>query len=101
MEVDRIGKGEHELQRDRVRVVKLFGSGSMVQCGPPDIGSWYEEGHVHGLRGRITQFSAGSRKRMQCTVASLLQAQLPILITLTYPEQWCQDGRVWKDHLDQ
>ena len=52
-------------------------------------------------RGRITQFSAGSRRRMFRFFQGLDRRQLPplkVFITLTYPKAWSRDGRIWKAH---
>lgn len=55
-----------------------------------------------GLRSAITEFSKASRRRMQTLLNSLdrKRAPVPVLITLTYHEEWDSDPSVWKDQLD-
>ena len=53
------------------------------------------------IRGRITQFTAGSRRRMFRLFQGLDRRQLAplkVFITLTYPKEWSRDGRIWKAH---
>lgn len=55
-----------------------------------------------GLRSEITEFSRASRRRMQQLLNSVDQARalVPVLITLTYHNDWPEDPARWKDHLD-
>ena len=55
-----------------------------------------------GLRGKVTEFSRASRRRMQQLLNSVDRkvALVPILITLTYHNDWPEDPAAWKDHLD-
>lgn len=55
-----------------------------------------------GLRKEITEFSRQSRRRMQQLLNSIDQARalVPILITLTYHNEWPEDPKAWKDHLE-
>ena len=52
-----------------------------------------------GLRGKVTGFSADSRRRL---IRFLLSLETPpeLMITLTYPEKWPDDAKQWKRHLD-
>jgi hypothetical protein len=52
-------------------------------------------------RGKVCGLSAGSRRRLQRRLASINRdvAGLPLFVTLTYPGEWSDDGRVWKRDL--
>lgn len=53
-----------------------------------------------GIRGEVKGFSAASRRRLMRTIASVKRdAQLPLFITLTYPNSF-PDARSSKKHLD-
>ena len=53
-----------------------------------------------GLRGAVKGFSVSSRRRLLQTVRAIkLDAELPLFITLTYPESF-PDARSSKKHLD-
>jgi hypothetical protein len=51
-------------------------------------------------RGKITNFSKQSRRRILRLVASLKRQINPIFCTLTYPDIYPEDPREWKKHLD-
>ena len=50
-------------------------------------------------RGEITEFSARSRQRLRCKIASICRNELPYFLTLTYPAEWTWDAELWKRHL--
>lgn len=50
-------------------------------------------------RGEITEFSARSRQRLRCKIASVCRNELPYFLTLTYPAEWTWDVELWKRHL--
>jgi hypothetical protein len=50
-------------------------------------------------RGDITEFSARSRQRLRCKIASICRKELPYFLTLTYPAEWIWDADLWKRHL--
>ena len=50
-------------------------------------------------RGEITEFSARSRQRLRCKIASVCRNELPYFLTLTYPAEWTWDAELWKRHL--
>jgi hypothetical protein len=50
-------------------------------------------------RGEITEFSARSRQRLRCKIASVCRNELPYFLTLTYPAEWTWDVKLWKRHL--
>lgn len=67
-----------------------------------------ELGKVHGLKGRrvdwrrgmIKEFSKQSRRRMLRLVASLKRSVSPVFMTLTYPDIFPDDPKIWKKDLD-
>lgn len=50
-------------------------------------------------RGEITEFSVASRRRLMRMMAKIHKADLPQFVTLTYPAEWPEDYRIWKNHL--
>ena len=52
------------------------------------------------VRGAITHFSKQSRRRILRLVASLKRSVTPVFCTLTYPDLYPEDPRIWKKHLD-
>ena len=53
-------------------------------------------------RGKIERFSSDARRRMMQKVAQVPHArllQMPTFVTLTYPNEWDDDGRAWKEDL--
>ena len=51
-------------------------------------------------RGAIERFSKSSRRRVLRLVSSLVRSMVPVFITLTYPDLFPEDERIWKKHLD-
>lgn len=55
-------------------------------------------------RGKVTEFSRRSRTRLQQTLCAIPKQEVikgMLFITLTYPEEWSRDSRVWKRDLDK
>lgn len=54
-----------------------------------------------GRRGRVVEFSPGSRRRLMRLLNSIDRSRVPepLFFTLTYPGDWPRDPRVWKKHL--
>ena len=61
-------------------------------------------GRYHGgHRGNVTEFSRKSRRRLLNLLHSLNRPKLktlPLFVTLTYPDEFPKDARVWKADLD-
>lgn len=53
-----------------------------------------------GIRGKITEFSRQSRKRMFDMIMKLSCKEIPVFMTLTYPLNFPEDSKDWKRHLD-
>jgi hypothetical protein len=54
-----------------------------------------------GLRGDISGFSYASRRRLMVTIGKIKRdAELPLFVTLTYPNEYPADPAEWKRHLD-
>lgn len=51
------------------------------------------------VRGRVTGFSAGSRRRLMRLMAKMRSDVLPVFVTLTYPAEFPVDYRRWKNDL--
>lgn len=52
-----------------------------------------------GVRGEISTFSAGSKRRLLYTFGKIQRSALPVMITLTYPEEFSTESQVWKNDL--
>lgn len=53
-----------------------------------------------GVRGKISEFTAASRKRQLEFLMMLRSVDRGMFITLTYPAVWPESPEVWKEHLD-
>ena len=53
-----------------------------------------------GGRGKITKFSMKSRRRLLYKVAEIDKSELPIFLTLTYPDKFSSDPQEWKQNLN-
>ena len=51
-------------------------------------------------RGRVSEFSAASRRRLRRTIASTDLTKLSLFVHLTYPREFNPDSDVYKAHLD-
>lgn len=58
------------------------------------------EQHGGGLRSRVTTFSPASRRRMLYKLATVKRSELPLFVTLTYPDAFPADAETWGRHLD-
>lgn len=57
-------------------------------------------GREHGgKRGIIKRLSEGSRRRLLRMLSRVLRDQLPLFVTLTYPDNFPGDPKQWKEHL--
>jgi hypothetical protein len=52
-----------------------------------------------GKREIITTFSRQSRSRLMRRLAMVKKDALPLFVTLTYPSEWCEDSKVYKEHV--
>lgn len=82
--------------------VEIWAGGTLVKAKRPPrhplrVGADRKGG---GLRGAISGFSKGSRRRLMLTLGKIKQAILPTFVTLTYPADWPSSPREWKRHLD-
>lgn len=77
------GSGEKYITRyaDPVATVTLAVGGSLAK-----VSSGMKGDFVGGVRGSITGFSSGSRRRLMRLIASLDRKARPVFVTLTYPD---------------
>jgi len=54
-----------------------------------------------GQRGEIQEFSRTSRRRFQRMMATVQKENLPIFVTLTYPDEFPDDLHTWNLHLER
>lgn len=59
----------------------------------------YEGCTRDATRGEITEFSVKSRRRLMQTMAKVNKGDLPQFITLTYPAEYSENFKDWKDDL--
>lgn len=76
--------------------VSYWIGGSLITCKKPMPESKQVGG---GPRKSITGFSARSRLNLLYTIGKIQKSVTPYLITLTYPLEWSQDARKWKNDL--
>jgi hypothetical protein len=53
-----------------------------------------------GKRGKILTFSAAARRRMMYKVNQISRSQLPVFVTLTYPDEFPRDPERWSRDVD-
>ena len=91
-----MGWGDKELPKAKVTFRR---GASLISC---DAGQPQNcKGKRHDwMRGEIKQFSKGARRRALRLVASLRREIRPTFATLTYPDLFDTDPRVWKRDLE-
>lgn len=77
--------------------ITAWAAGTLVKVTRPQLTEREQVGG--GKRGKVTQFTAASRRRMLYTVGKIQRAKLPVMVTLTYPSQFPTEGVIWKNHL--
>jgi hypothetical protein len=79
--------------------ITLFSGASLlkVKRTAKEQGKQKQEG---AKRGKVSEFSKRSRKRLINTLAQVRRDRLPCFVTLTYPAVYSGDPKVWKRHLD-
>lgn len=76
--------------------VEIWVGGGLLHCKKPV----HQQDQVGGgKRGKVSEFSAASRRRMLYLVGKIDRAKLPIMVTLTYPAEWPVKSSDWKRHL--
>ena len=79
--------------------VKIWRGASLISCKLGDLQGG--KGRTHDWkRGDIKKFSKGSRRRALRQVAKLKRSEVPVFVTLTYPDIFPENPRLWKNHLD-
>lgn len=81
--------------------LKVWVGGSLLKCSVP---RWTPERDPdkevqRAKRGKISIFSAGSRRRLLRALASTQRKAKAGMITLTYPQVWDANPKAWKGHL--
>lgn len=88
--VDNIGRG-------RSGVVTVWRGGSLVEVTREPVIVTRSERRGGGLRGRVTEFSLASRRRLLKLFGRLRDDALPLFVTLTLPDNVPHDGATLKD----
>jgi hypothetical protein len=76
--------------------INLYPEGHLIKISKPKNGIIPQVGG--GKRGKA-KFSSASRRRLLHKTAKTDRKNIPILVTLTYPDQWPGDWKIWKKHL--
>lgn len=74
--------------------------GGLVKCNNSKVQGLQSKKNVWGTRSEITKFSRASRRRMMYKLATVKLADIPIFVTLTYPDEFIKDCARWKRDLD-
>jgi len=83
---------------EQKRHVTFYPGASMLKLSA--IPGWQPyENESAPLRGRVSGFSDRSRSRLQETLARLKANALPLFVTLTYPAEFTERERDWKENL--
>ena len=93
---------ESRYRRDTAHV-KVHLHGRLFEVDYIHAGADYEEDKGdRKKRSSIQSFTRGSRFRLMTTLAKVdRRGPVPTFLTVTYPAEWENDGRVWKRHLDR
>ena len=87
-----------KIDDDLTAKVVLYPQGSLLTVSK-NRKNPYEGVSRDGMRGEITEFSVKSRRRLMQSMAKVNKGDLPQFITLTYPAEYSDDFRDWKDDL--
>ena len=83
-------------QRSDMWQANVYAGGSLIEVHGP--GMRGQKGG--GKRGIIKRFSEGSRRRLLRSLNRVKRDLLPVFVTLTYPDNFPGNPRVWKAHLN-
>lgn len=79
-------------------MAKFYNGGSLIEYRKPKLTLMGK--HVCGLRSSIATFSKNSRRRLMYKIAKIDRKNLPLFVTLTYPNEYTQVSTEWKDDLE-
>jgi hypothetical protein len=78
--------------------VKFYNGGSLIEYKKPKLP--LQGRHVCGYRSAIKTFSRNSRRRLLYNIARIDRKELPLFVTLTYPNEYTQVSEDWKADLE-
>ena len=78
--------------------VKFYNGGSILRYEKPKYP--IKGKHSFGYRSGITKFSKNSRRRLLYKIGGINKSELPVFITLTYPNEYTNDSKQWKNDLE-
>ena len=87
----------HKWPRGNKKQIIFYKGGSRFEIKSPKFETLGKANYRE--RGRITKFSRKSRLRLLYKVAEIDKTELPIFITLTYPDKFSDDPLEWKSDL--
>lgn len=82
----------------RPGTVTVYPQGSLLTVSKRRVNP-YEGQKRDWTRDIIKEFSKASRRRLMRMMAKIAKSEFPQFVTLTYPAEWPEDPKVWKQHL--
>lgn len=80
--------------------VTFYENGDLVEVRRGNLKTRFEDPNRKGGRGEVTSFSRKSQKRLRNTLARVDKTEeVPLFVTLTYPDNFPVSGSIWKKHL--
>jgi len=80
--------------------VIFYDSGDLIEVKRTRSWARFEEEKGGTGRGQVTSFSRKSQKRLKNTLAKVNKTdQVPLFVTLTYPDHFPVSGYEWKNHI--
>lgn len=76
----------------------FYNGGSMIEYKKPKLTLTGK--HVCGMRSSIATFTRNSRRRLMYKIAKIDRKNLPIFVTLTYPNEYTKQAAEWKNDLE-
>lgn len=80
--------------------ITFYKNGTLIKCRKLKYQK-KERVNKGGIRGKITGFSKASRRRMMYMLGRVKRADVPLFVTLTYPDQYSVDLKDWTKHIDK
>jgi hypothetical protein len=98
------GLSTYHNPRNDIGNIEVFIDGSLLKVSRGDSFKLYrkkKKREVDWKRGKISSFSSASRRRLMRKLAMINKTDLPLFITLTYPNHYPDDAVTYKAHLEK
>lgn len=83
--------------KEKFGFVEVYKGGGLLKVSKPKPSV---KGRGGGVRGSISTFTRGSRRRLMQKIAKTKKVILPVFVTLTYPAEFPAASCEWKRHID-